>query len=121
LVIERIARFESPAKLAAYAGLVPTTYSPGGHTFHGGLMAQSNKWLRWVLVEGPGSRSGLTLTSAPTSPGAASHKPARSAIIGTTRRLLEVVWHVPKENRPDQSRPPGSHGGKRIVSHSVMM
>jgi len=51
LEIDRIERFPSAAKLAAYAGLVPTTYSSGGHTFHGKLMPQTNKWLRWALVE----------------------------------------------------------------------
>jgi len=51
LEIDRIERFASPAKLAAYAGLVPTTYSSGGHTFHGKLMPRSNKWLRWALAE----------------------------------------------------------------------
>jgi len=104
-------RFESPAKLAAYARLVPTTYSSGGHIFHGGLIAQSSKWLRrarveaaWVSVRSdPYLRAHFAWRRA--------HKPAQSAIIATARRLLEVVWHVLKENRPYQSRPPtDSHG-----------
>jgi len=51
LEIDTIKRFASPSKLAAYAGLVPSTRASGGHTFHGGLLKQSNKWLRWALVE----------------------------------------------------------------------
>ena len=106
LEIDRIERFESPAKLAAYAGLVPTTYSSGGHTFHGKLMVQSNKWLRWALVEAAWVAIRLDPYFRAHFAKRRAHKPAQSAIIATARRLLEVVWHVLKENRPYQSRPP---------------
>lgn len=49
--IDDIARFSSAAKLAAYADLVPSTYSSGGKTFHGRIIKQGNKWLRWAFVE----------------------------------------------------------------------
>jgi len=117
LEIDQIARFESPAKLAAYAGLVPTTYSSGGHTFHGGLIAQSNKWLRWALVEAAWVAVRLDPYFRTHFANRRAHKPAQSAIIATARRLLEVVWHVLKENRPYQSRPPaGSRGGLQTSS-----
>lgn len=50
LEIDRIDRFRRSSKLVAYAGLVPSTYSSGGKTSHGGPMKMSNKWLRWALV-----------------------------------------------------------------------
>ncbi|XEN34641.1 hypothetical protein M728_005302 (plasmid) [Ensifer sp. WSM1721] len=46
-----IARFRTSKKLAAYAGLVPSTYSSGGKTFHGKIIKQGNKWLRWAFVK----------------------------------------------------------------------
>jgi transposase len=49
--IDDIARFRSASKLATYAGLVPSTYSSGGKTFHGRIIKQGNKWLRWAFVE----------------------------------------------------------------------
>jgi hypothetical protein len=49
--IDDIARFRTPKKLAAYAGLVPSTYSSGGKTYHGKIIKQGNKWLRWAFVE----------------------------------------------------------------------
>ena len=49
--IDDIDRFRSPKKLAAYAGLVPSTYSSGGKTYHGKIIKQGNKWLRWAFVE----------------------------------------------------------------------
>jgi hypothetical protein len=35
-----------------------------------------------------------------------THKVAQTAIVATARRLLEVVWHLLKENRPYETRPP---------------
>ncbi len=49
--IDDIAQFRNPKKLAAYAGLVPSTYSSGGKTFHGKIIKEANKWLRWAFVE----------------------------------------------------------------------
>ncbi len=116
LEIDRIERFEHPAKLAAYAGLVPTTYSSGGHTFHGKLMPQSNKWLRWALVEAAWVAIRLDPYFRAHFAKRRAHRPAQSAIIATARRLLEVVWHVLKENRAYQSRPPT--GSNRAVQTS---
>jgi len=115
--IDRIERFASPAKLSAYAGLVPTTYSSGGHTFHGKLMPQSNKWLRWALVEAAWVAVRLDPYFRAHFAKRRAHQPAQSAIIATARRLLEVVWHVLKENRPYQSRPvTGSNRALKISS-----
>jgi transposase len=116
LEIDRIERFESPAKLAAYAGLVPTTYSSGGHTFHGKLMPQSNKWLRWALVEAAWVAVRLDPYFRAHFAKRRAHKPAQSAIIATARRLLEVGWHVLKENRPYESRP--ATGSNRALQTS---
>lgn len=49
-----------------------------------------------------------------------AHKPPQSVIIATARRLLEVVWHVLKENRPYQTRPTASsHWGIRTSSAAL--
>ena len=49
--IDDVERFRSSKKLAAYAGLVPSTYSSGGKTVHGRIIKGGNKWLRWAFVE----------------------------------------------------------------------
>jgi transposase len=108
LEIDRIDRFVRPAKLVAYAGLVPSTYSSGGKTTHGGLMRMSNKWLRWALVEAawvavrhdPYFRYQYALRR--------QHKGAKTAIIAVARRLAEVIWYVLAEDRPYQVRQPAS-------------
>jgi transposase len=45
--IDDISPFRNAKKLAAYAGLVPSTYSSGGKTYHGKIIKQGNRWLRW--------------------------------------------------------------------------
>jgi len=49
--IGEIERFPSARKLASYAGLVPTTRSSGGHTYHGRITKQGSVWLRWAMIQ----------------------------------------------------------------------
>ena len=44
----------SAQKLCGYSGLCPATSSSGGKTYHGRLLPQCNKWLRWAFVRPPG-------------------------------------------------------------------
>lgn len=37
--------------LTSYAGLVPSTHSSGGKTYHGKVGASGNSWLKWAVVE----------------------------------------------------------------------
>lgn len=46
-----ISRFRSPAKFAAYTGLIPSTYASGGRIYHGRITKQGNKYLRWAFIE----------------------------------------------------------------------
>jgi transposase len=104
LEIDTIERFSRSSKLVAYAGLAPSTYASGGRVTHGGLMKQSNKWLRWALVEAawaavrcdPYFRSQFSLRC--------KSKGSQTAIVAVARRLAEVVWHVLRENRPYEDR-----------------
>ena len=96
MVVDHASR--SSAKLAAYAGLVPTTYSSKRPTFRGQHMRHSNTWPHWVLVE-----AAWAVRLDPYFPThfahRRAHKPTQRAIIATVRRLLEVAPHLPKENR----------------------
>lgn len=49
--IDGIGRFYSPSKFCAYAGLVPSTSSSGDKTYHGRMLQQCNKWLKWAFIE----------------------------------------------------------------------
>ncbi|MGC8724922.1 MAG: IS110 family transposase [Acidobacteriota bacterium] len=103
LEIDEVKRFPDARKLAAYAGLVPSVHASGGTVHHGRLMKQSNKWLRWALVEA----AWVAVRNDPyfrTTYGRHARKGAQTAIIATARRLLEVVWHILSEDRPYEVR-----------------
>lgn len=103
LEIDDVKRFPDARKLAAYAGLVPSVKASGGKVYHGRLMPQSNKWLRWALVES----AWVAVRRDPyfrATYGRYAHKGAQTAIVATARRLLEVIWHVLSEDRPYEVR-----------------
>ncbi len=104
LEIDQIERFRHPAKLAAYAGLVPSTHASGGRTYHGHLLPMSNKWLRWALVEAAwvairGSAYCRTFFEARKR-----RKGPHTAAIALARRLSEIIWHVLSERRRYEER-----------------
>lgn len=51
LEIGDVARFESAANLASYAGLVPTVHASGGKSWHGPTPRSANHFLKWAFVE----------------------------------------------------------------------
>ncbi len=98
-------RFRSPAKLCAYAGLVPTTHASGGKVSHGPLLPRCNQWLRWALVEASWVAiqcSGYfgELYRRQRLRGKAAHH----AITIVARRLCQIVWHMLSEQRAYQER-----------------
>jgi transposase len=46
--IDGINCFSSPSRLCSYAGLVPSTHSSGGKTYHGKLTLVGKRWLAWA-------------------------------------------------------------------------
>ena len=105
LEIDDINRFGAAPKLAAYAGLVPSTYASGGKVFHGHLLHMSNKWLRWAFVEA----AWVAMRSSPYCRAYYESRRRRKgphvAIIALARRLSEIVWYVLNENRAYEERP----------------
>ena len=51
LEIGDVARFATPERLAAYAGLVPTVHASGGKMRLGRTSAVANHYLKWAFVE----------------------------------------------------------------------
>jgi transposase len=49
--IGEISRFASDAKLAAYAGLVPSVHQSGSRLYRGHLTKAGNRYLRWGMIE----------------------------------------------------------------------
>ena len=97
--IDDIGRFEDEGKLHSYAGVIPSTYSSGERTYHGKIIKQGNRWLRWAVVEAvwPGIRADFDLRCHYER--LKRRKGANSAKVATARRLLTIICRMLKENR----------------------
>jgi len=103
--VGQIKRFSTPAKLCAYAGLVPTTRASGGKFKRGRQLRWCNKRLRWAFTE-------ASWTAAHCSPYFRNiyqkhfrrGKRAKIAITIVARRLCCIVWHLLSEKRTFKKR-----------------
>ena len=97
--VDSVERFSSPAKLHAYAGLIPTTHASGSKVYHGRVVQQCNKYLRWAMVEAvwPAIRKDPQLRVYYDR--LAKRKSPNTAKIATARRLLTIIYRVLKEQR----------------------
>ena len=102
--IDRVERFRNEKKLAAYAGLVPSTYSSGERTVHGRITKQGNKYLRWAVIEAvwPAIKVDEGLRSYYER--IKRHKDANTAKVATAKRLLTIVYKIMRDRRFYQIR-----------------
>jgi len=102
--IDDIERFWAPKKLAAYAGLVPSTYQSSDRCFHGRLTKQGNRHIRWAAVEAvtPAARYSAYFRRYYQR---IKHKAGTGAArVATARKLLDMVWNVWTEERCYEER-----------------
>ncbi|MFB0565297.1 MAG: IS110 family transposase [Candidatus Aminicenantaceae bacterium] len=97
--IADIGRFENERKLHSYAGVIPSTYSSGERTYHGKIIKQGNRWLRWAVVEAvwPAIRADFDVRCYYER--LKRKKGANSAKVATARRLLTIIYRMLEENR----------------------
>jgi transposase len=113
--IDDISRFRNAKKLAAYAGLVPSTYSSGGKTFHGKIIRQGNKWLRWAFVEAvsPAIASDAQLRAQYEQLKIRGTNKARVAI---ARKLLTIAFQILRDQRAYEPRGTTTTEGASTIS-----
>lgn len=97
--IADINRFEDETKLHCYAGVIPSTHSSGEKTYHGRIIREGNRWLRWAAVEAvwPAIRADFDLRLHYER--RKKRKGANMAKVATARRLLTIICRMLKENR----------------------
>jgi transposase len=98
--VDDVSRFSNEKKFFSYIGIVPSTHSSGGRTYHGRLTKQGNKYLRWAFVEGvwPAVRADPELAAYYSRIKVRSGpNPAK---IATARRLATIVYRVLSQRRP---------------------
>ncbi len=98
-------RFADSDGLVAYAGLVPSTHSSGGTTYHGRITKTGSPFLRWVLNQ----CARANIRTEPDGTVASFYKRlvrkkggAKSAVAASAK-LLRIVYCVLKERRPYHS------------------
>jgi transposase len=108
--IDDISRFRNPKKLAAYAGLVPSTYSSGGKTYRGKIIKQGKKWLRWAFVEAvqPAIATDPQLRAQYEHP---KFKGVNNARVAIARKLLTITFQILRDQRPYERRGTNSEEG----------
>lgn len=113
--IDDIARFRNPKKLAAYAGLVPSTYSSGGKTFHGKIIKQGNKWLRWAFVEAvtPAIVSNAQLRAQYEQ---LKFRGVNKARVAIARKLLTLAVQILRDQRAYEPRDTSTTEGASTIS-----
>jgi transposase len=105
--IDGIDRFRSPSKLCSYAGLVPSTHSSRGKTYHGRITSEGNRWLRWGLIEAAVPASYADAEIRRQLDDLRKIKSGNVAKTIMARRLLKIVYHVLKERREYVPNYPG--------------
>ncbi|MEM3085376.1 MAG: transposase [Nitrososphaerales archaeon] len=94
-----ISRFPDSQHLCSYAGLIPSTHSSGGVTYHGTITKRGSKYLRWVMIE----CTHVHIRTAPESNVAkfyakmARKKGKQKAVVAAASKLLKVAYCVMKE------------------------
>lgn len=101
--IDEIDRFSSASKLASYAGLVPSTYSSGGHTRHGKIDKQGNKWLRWGFVEAAIHATAMRGDIRNFYFRIKRRKGTKIARVATARKLCGIIFRILKEKSEYQA------------------
>lgn len=97
--VDDISRFATEKKFFSYIGIIPSTFSSGGRTFHGRLTKQGNKYLRWALVEAiwPAVRSDPEVGAYYQK--VKARKGANPAKIATARRLATIIYRILSQKR----------------------
>jgi transposase len=104
--LDGVERFRSPAKLCAYAGLVPTTHASGGKIYNGRLLPFCNRYMRWAFIEAAWTAMGCDgyfgdLYRVHRNRG----KKANIAITIVAHRMCQISWHLLHDHRNYQSGP----------------
>ncbi len=102
--IDDINRFNAPKKLWSYAGIIPSTYSSGGKTYHGKITKLGNKHLRWAMIEAANRAISCNEDLKIYHHQVKKRKGSNAAKLAVARKLLEYVWFVLKEKRYFETR-----------------
>jgi len=93
-----IHRFDSPEKLASYAGLIPIVRQSGEKMWAGPISKRGNATLRYLLIEAAYSHVNSSKESKLTRffERKSQAKGRKKAIVATSRKMLDVIYYMLK-------------------------
>jgi transposase len=96
-----INRFPDSYHLCSYAGLVPSTRSSGGLTYHGSITKTGSKYLRWIMLECLHAhiRNEKDSNIAQFYHRISKKKGNSKAAVAAASKLLKVIYWIMKERR----------------------
>ncbi len=100
--IADIKRFASSNKLCCYAGLVASTHQSGSKEYHGRIIKDSNKYIRFVLLEAVPHAVKKDPKLWRFYSKMYKLKGSGKAKVATARKLLVAIYHMLKNNTPYQ-------------------
>jgi transposase len=96
-----LAQFSDGDKLCSYAGLVPSTHTPGDVVRHGGITREGSRWLRWVMVKAAMAHVHWYETRITRSYHRIAERRGRQvASVAAARKLLMCCYAVLTKKRP---------------------
>ena len=105
LEIDTVERFPSAAKLCSYSGLVNSTYSSGGKTYHGGLIPTCNHHLRYAFIEAAWTATCVSPYFSDLYRRLRFRVGVHDAIGAVARKLCEVTFICLKKGRAYSEKP----------------
>jgi len=96
-------RFDSAEKLAAYSGLVSSTYQSSTTLHQGKITRQGSHWLRWILIQSTSIAVRKPNRLRQFYLRLKAKKGHNKAIVATARKTLTIIWtllHKQEQFRP---------------------
>ena len=96
-----IDRFPDSCHLCSYAGLIPSSRSSGGMTYHGSITKTGSRYLRWIMLECVHAhiRNEKNSNIAQFYYRIAKKKRNSKAAVAAASKLMKVVYWIMKERR----------------------
>jgi len=96
-----IHRFPDSYHLCSYAGLIPSTRSSGGTTYHGSITKSGSKYLRWIMLECLHAHIRNEKNSNVTQfyHRLSKKKGNSKAAVAAASKLVKIVYWIMKEKR----------------------
>ena len=87
--------FETPEKLASWAGLVPSVYQSAGKNWSGKITKHGSAHLRWILVQAAKSAGRTVNTTFRKFFNRIMYrKGTNTATVALARKILCILWHL---------------------------